>query len=153
LLGLAAAFPIVQAAAITAAIAWTMVTGVPPRELAHDTLRLMKDHFHEPAVWGLVLSAVVLAPVVEELTFRVFVQGTLLRATGRPWLAVLIASVIFALVHLGGGVAPEDAHALVPLFVFGLALGTAYEKTRRLWVPIVMHMGFNALNVGLTGAA
>jgi membrane protease YdiL (CAAX protease family) len=153
LLGLAAAYPLVQASSMAAVIVWTLLTGAAPRELAHDTLRQIKDHFHDPAVWGIVIGAVVLAPIAEELTFRVFVQSAALKATGRPWAAVLIASLIFAMVHLGGGVEPEDAHALVPLFVFGLALGTAYEKTRRVWVTITMHMAFNAVNVGMALAA
>ena len=36
-----------------------------------------------------------------------------------------------------------------PLFALGAGMGLAYERTRRLGVPIVMHMGFNAANIAL----
>lgn len=40
-------------------------------------------------------------------------------------------------------------YALVPLFILSLGLGIAFERTKRLGVPIAMHAGFNALNVAL----
>jgi len=40
-------------------------------------------------------------------------------------------------------------HALIGLFVFGLGLGWAYERTGRLWAPIAMHALFNAGNLML----
>jgi membrane protease YdiL (CAAX protease family) len=150
-LGLLAMYPLAQTASTAAVMVWVVATGLRPDPVSHATLRLIKEQFGHPATWAVVLGAVVLAPVAEELMFRVFVQSAMLRATGRAWVAVGLASLAFAGVHLGTGLELRDAHALVPLFVIGLSLGTAYERTRRVWVPIVMHMGFNAVNVGLTG--
>jgi membrane protease YdiL (CAAX protease family) len=95
----------------------------------------------------LVAVAVVGAPVAEEVMFRVFVQSGVLGVVRRPGLAVVITAALFAGIHLLGGVPLQQAYAIVPLFVFGVALGWAYERTRRVWVPVVMHMGFNLLNV------
>jgi len=93
------------------------------------------------------LAVVVFVPVLEELVFRVFLQSLLLRVTRRPWVAIVLTSVLFTLVHLGGGVPLESAHALAPLFVLSVAMGVAYERTRSVWAPVVMHAGFNGLNV------
>jgi membrane protease YdiL (CAAX protease family) len=51
------------------------------------------------------------------------------------WLAVVITSVIFAVVH------PLWMAPLI--FVLSICLGYAYERTGNLWVPIVMHALFN----------
>ena len=40
-------------------------------------------------------------------------------------------------------------HALLPIFGLGLACGVAYERTKRVGVPITMHICFNGLNVML----
>jgi membrane protease YdiL (CAAX protease family) len=61
-------------------------------------------------------------------------------ATPRPleaWLAVLLASALFAGVH--------QPWMWPPIFVLSLCIGLAYERTRNLWVPVVMHATFNGL--------
>src|SRR6185369_4082201 len=99
--------------------------------------------------WVLVGTAVLGAPFVEELMFRVFLQSALLRLLGRTWPSILVTSALFALVHLGGGVRPSEAYALAPLFILSVAMGVVYERTRSALAPITMHMAFNALNVAL----
>ena len=51
------------------------------------------------------------------------------------WLAVVITSVVFAIIH------PLWTAPLI--FLLSLCLGYAYERTGSLWVPIVMHAMFN----------
>jgi membrane protease YdiL (CAAX protease family) len=65
------------------------------------------------------------------------------RGAGRAWAAIACTSAAWTLTHAG----PVPASALPSLFVLGLGLGLAYERTRRLGVPIAMHMLFNAINV------
>jgi len=94
------------------------------------------------------------APIVEELVYRVFIQSAIIRVIGGVWPGVLITAGIFAAVHRIGD--PESAVpwvALAPIFVLGLAMGIAYERTKRVGVPILMHMAFNAVNVGMALAA
>jgi len=55
-------------------------------------------------------------------------------AAGR-WLAVIITSIVFAIIH------PLWTAPLI--FLLSLCLGYAYERTGKLWVPIVMHAMFN----------
>ncbi len=148
-LSMIVAAPIVLAAGALAALAYRIVVGHQPDTLAHDTLRAILDDRHNPAVPILIAAAVVVGPIVEELLFRVFIQSALLKATGRTWPAILSTSILFTAAHIGGGVRPEDAQALVPLFILSLCLGVAYERTGRMWVPITMHMLFNAANVAV----
>jgi membrane protease YdiL (CAAX protease family) len=99
------------------------------------------------------LLAIVVAPLVEELFYRVVVQGyfearqrrcrRLRRATGgiSAVLPILGSALLFALAHWGHG--PDPA----PLFCFGLMLGYVYRQTHRLLPCLVAHAAFNALAV------
>lgn len=120
-----------------------LVTNAPPPEVAHKTLEMILSRRSDPWIWGIVIAAVVLAPVVEELIYRVFLQSCLLNLIGRTWPAILATSVPFVLVHIP----MTPAAALPGLFVLSVALGMAYERTRSIGVPMVMHIGFNAANV------
>jgi membrane protease YdiL (CAAX protease family) len=147
LLALAAALPVVQGVGMLAAIASYAFTGKAPDPVAHEALRVISGRFGEPGTWVVVFTAVVMGPIAEEFTFRVFVQSALLGVLRRPWAAILASSAFFALIHVGGGLGPEDLHAVAPLMVLGIAMGLAYERTRSPWPPAVMHMAFNGLNV------
>lgn len=83
--------------------------------------------------------AVLLAPVAEEVFFRGFLQSMLRRYAG-PWPAVIIASCIFAGMHV-----TAEPLSVAPLVVLGVALGYSYERTGRLLAPILMHCLFNAM--------
>lgn len=86
--------------------------------------------------WLLALSAVVLAPVFEELVYR----GLLLRALQRrigSWAAAVVSAAVFAVVHL-------MALQLPGLFVFGLLAAGLALWSGRLGPALAMHVGFNA---------
>ncbi len=85
--------------------------------------------------WLVAFTAVIVAPVVEELVFRGFFYGFLKRCGG-ALVALLVSSALFAIVH---GFVP----ALLPLFVLAICLALAYEFTGSLWVPTCMHALFN----------
>jgi len=149
LVALGVTYPVIQLVLMGATLVWIALTGEHPSVVAHETLRTIKDHPDNPLAWMLGLAAVLGAPVIEELVFRVFLQTAILRLTRRAWPAVLLTGVIFTMIHLGSGVPLEQARVLAPLFVLGVAMGIAYERTKRVLVPITMHMGFNAINMGL----
>ena len=73
-----------------------------------------------------VFSAVVLAPVVEEIVFRGLLQSMLRNYFRGAWPAVLIASAIFAAMH-------GSPHWFPALFALGVVLGYNYERTGRLF--------------------
>lgn len=81
----------------------------------------------------------------EELLFRGIVQGTLREAYG-PAAGVTLASAIFAAVHylaLSGGAGARLTTVGV-LFLPSLVFGAAYERTRNLVVPALIHGAYNA---------
>jgi membrane protease YdiL (CAAX protease family) len=82
-----------------------------------------------------ILMAVVVAPVAEEILFRGFLYGVARRYVGRIW-ALLAASLLFAAIHVHLPVLPA-------LFVFAVALTIVYEVTGSLWAAIAMHALFN----------
>ena len=90
----------------------------------------------------LILTAVVIAPIAEELIFRGYIFGVLRRYAGRWW-ALLISASVFAAIH---GHIPS----LAGLFVLAAALTLVYEGAGSLWAPILMHALFNGLTVILT---
>lgn len=136
----------------TAAAAWvsTHLFNQPPPKTAHTGLKLFTDALRTPWAWAFALVAVTLTPIAEEFIYRVFGQASLRAllgdSTARVWLAVIITSAIFAITHAAGG-GPVPWAAVPGLFVLALGLGIAYEKTRRLGVPIVMHALFNFANL------
>lgn len=106
----------------------------------------------DPAFVLLVLVAVsflVVAPV-EELLFRGVIQGRLREERG-PWLAVVIASALFALMHLPGltGSISGRLVVLLGLFAVSVVFGWLYERTGNLLVPWAVHGLYNASLFGL----
>lgn len=92
------------------------------------------------AAWIVVVFAVtvILAPIAEELFFRGLLQSLLRRRLGGPWPAILATSAIFAAVHY------PLYRDMPALFLLSIALGYNYERTGRLFGPIIMHSVFNA---------
>ncbi len=90
---------------------------------------------------GMIVSACVIAPLVEELVFRGYIYGVLKQFTN-PLFAIVSAGALFAAVHL-------NLPALMPLWVFAIILTLAYELSGSLWVPIGIHAGFNTVSVAV----
>jgi membrane protease YdiL (CAAX protease family) len=82
-----------------------------------------------------------LAPVFEELLFRGVVFRILEEVLG-GWLALVLSSVAFGLVHSGN---PGETFAGVAAIaiVFGPMLAAPYMLTRRLWLGIGLHGAWN----------
>lgn len=84
--------------------------------------------------------AVVAAPLSEELFFRGFIFGGLLR--WGFWPAALIASAGFTLAHL-------DVGSMIPFFGVGLVLAWLYWSRATLWDSIAFHFMFNFISFAL----
>lgn len=92
------------------------------------------------------LIAVVAAPVTEEVIFR----GVLFRAlTGKfgLWVAAVVSSVVFAVIHFE--IVFSQPIALAGLFAVGMLLALAYHVTGSLLVPVLGHAVFNAVSLSL----
>jgi uncharacterized protein len=89
----------------------------------------------------MIIAAVLIAPLSEELIFRGFIYGVCKRFTDAPYAAV-ISALLFAVVHV-------HVASFVPLFVLALILVWLYERTGSLLVPMLMHAGFNAVMIAM----
>jgi len=100
------------------------------------------------ALVGLVLVAVVGAPIVEELFFRGLLLRSIQNRLGPVW-AIVGSSVMFGLSHPNDLPWKAQAMVMVALAVLGAALATLAVKTGRLGAPIVAHALFNAANLAV----
>ncbi|MFQ5730898.1 MAG: lysostaphin resistance A-like protein [Planctomycetaceae bacterium] len=131
-LGYLAALPLVLAVyAMTSPL-----RGAGYRE--HAYMRLLQgEGGWGPTLW-IAVAVIVAAPLVEELLYRVILQGAL-RSKLPAAAAIGISSVLFAGVH-----GFPDSLALVPL---GIVLGYVFEKRRSWLAVVVLHALFNAGNL------
>lgn len=107
-------------------------------EAQHSLLRLLSE---EPTVqvWLAVsLAAIVLAPLAEEMIFRVLLQSWLTRLIG-PAAAIPLVALLFAAVH-----GFPDSIALIPL---ALILGYVFHRRQSYVTVTVAHALFNAANL------
>jgi membrane protease YdiL (CAAX protease family) len=116
---------------------WDAIHYSHPNE--HDLLRVLGAEPSATFCVAIIVSAIVLAPLFEEFFFRGMIQRAC-RLVMNRWLAILFASLAFTLVHGALWLAP-------PIFFLSLCLGYAYDRTRNLWVSILIHASFNAASL------
>ena len=93
-----------------------------------------------PFWWSTAFAVIVLAPIAEEVLFRLVLFEVVRRR--EPRLAAVVASLAFAIAHQ----VPEEFPAL---FLLGMTLQRARDEHRSLWSPIAIHVGFNAMSLAL----
>ncbi len=106
------------------------------------TAQDLLDKAQGAAFFGLVLSVVVGAPIVEELFFR----GLLLRSLQRRVpdnAAVAISSIAFGLSHGSGLPIKAVLLVMISITIFGAILAKLAIRTGRLGPGIVVHAVFN----------
>ncbi len=143
--GLAAALPMAMGLSVVVVFVGEL-TGHPQPEIGHDMLAVLQQASSLWVTVGLFVSAVVAAPVLEEVIFRGLVQTALVGmfGWGHRWIALIAASVVFAGVHTN-----QPWQVLPSLFVLAMVMGWLYERTGSLWPSVIVHAGFNAVNVAL----
>lgn len=110
-------------------------------ETVQDTIQIFRDS-NDPLIISLmVIAAVVVAPLCEELVFRGYFYPILKRFSGiAP--AAICSSLFFAVVH-------SNLAVILPLFILSLLLIWVYEKTGSIWAPISIHLCFNLASVSV----
>jgi membrane protease YdiL (CAAX protease family) len=89
---------------------------------------------------SVVLSAILVAPWIEEAYFRGFLLPSLCGWTGRPG-AILVQSLFFAALHV-----PDSEAAFLQYAVQGAVYGAVATASQgKLTVPISVHSAYNAL--------
>lgn len=86
----------------------------------------------------IILIVAIVGPILEEIIFRKIIFGTLYKKTNF-WIAGLISSLIFALVHM-------DHHLIIYMSI-GLLFAYLYAKTNRIITSIIAHASMNAVVV------
>lgn len=84
-------------------------------------------------------TALIIAPVFEELFFRRFLFKNLLLKNGFLT-ALLASSFVFSLIHW------ETPLNLFPAFIVGIINAILYHKTKNILYPILLHFLYNFLN-------
>ena len=142
------AYPFIELMGMLGVWLYQQLAEAEPESVAHPTLRRLVDDPSDMWTWGIVGAAVIAVPVIEEVVYRVFLQGALLKWLKSPWMSIIVTSLIFALMHrVGGEGFAVPWHAVPVILALGVSCGVAYERTKRVGVPIGMHICFNALNV------
>ncbi len=137
---LLAILPVVMAVLAIVEFVGRLMQGQTYQIPQHEKLRELSQMPGPTAKALLIFTAVVVAPVQEEMLFRGIFQTLLRSYLGRPWVAIAISSALFASVHL-------DQSHWPALFVLAMGMGYSYEKSGSLWQPIFVHALFNGTTI------
>lgn len=117
---------------------------------AHQVSKMLEGGLSPFTVGISAVTAVALAPMVEEMMFRGLLLGALIRkssvvqARHRGWLirlANVVCSLFFAMLHFSAWPSP------IGIFFLSLVLGKLYIVTGRLWPCVVAHAVFNLTGI------
>lgn len=100
-------------------------------------------HSNAWGAWGaalLTFSAIVVAPLAEELFFRGLLAPALWKATGSAWLAAVLSGAAFGFIHGQ----PQD---IAPLITMGVVLAVLRFATGSVLLCVLVHALFNARTI------
>ena len=93
--------------------------------------------------WDYLLALIIMAflpALCEETFFRGGLQNFLTRGTDRPWLSIVIVSILFSLAHF-------SFYGFLSRFFLGIVLGALFHYSGKLWLSILAHFINNALAI------
>lgn len=88
------------------------------------------------------LTSALIGPIYEEIIFR-YIFLNKLKKFNTPKKAILINSIIFALIHL-------SPIKMIYAFILGITLNIAYEKYQNILAPILIHIAANTIVLFIT---
>jgi membrane protease YdiL (CAAX protease family) len=158
-------WPLMMAAITMTLFVAKLISGREYEMQQHQQLEMITEYPQLPLRIMIVFVAVVIAPLLEEMLFRGFIQTAIrsifvqssafgvlrkesqgqqhaARDKSCAWPAIAASSVFFAIMHAESGHWPA-------LFVLGVCLGYSYEKSGSLFRPIFIHLFFNASSVAI----
>ncbi len=132
-----------------------VVLGASLFALTIGTLALLgcyrADGRHDLSIVAIPLVAAIGTACIEEIVFRGIVFRIVEGALG-TWIALILSSAIFGLLHLVNPHATLQG-AVAIVFEAGVMLAAAYVLTRRLWLPMGIHAGWNFTQGGIFGVS
>ena len=100
---------------------------------------LLKNSSVPSFVFNIVVMAF-LPAVGEEWFFRASLQRLLSSWFKKEWIAIIFTGFIFSLLHF-------QFEGFLPRFILGMILGLIFSKTKNIWVCILLHFLFNAIQI------
>ena len=113
--------------------------GVSPKQ--QEIAKKIADEDSLQVLILMIVFGAIIAPVIEELIFRGFLQTTLYKYFGR-WKTIVIGSFLFSVIHL-------NPYVIFQIFILGLFLSYAFDKTRSLVTSITIHTIHNSITFAL----
>ena len=92
-----------------------------------------------------ILGAVLLAPLVEEIVFRGFFQGQLEQGYRDPTKAILFSSLLFTILHF-------NPWWSLQIYLLGMVLGYLAWRTGSIWPSLLIHALNNSLALWFANA-
>jgi len=92
------------------------------------------------------LTAALVAPVFEEISFRVFIFNFVLRRSNF-WTAAIVSSILFGLAHITGALTLGALSTIIPLMLGGVILASVYYTTRNAYASMITHAVFNTVSL------
>lgn len=123
-----------------------VVMNMLPLNLPEPSHVAAEQIMSQPAVFQLLaifISAVIFAPLIEEPIFRGMLFPALKKATGKPYLAMLISGFAFAAIH------PQGPLLWPSLAVIGIAASYVAYRSGSLWPAIILHAINNLVTLSL----
>ncbi len=141
--GIAMGLPLFIAAVVTASITQYFIKPTKTDVLTESVTRISTGSISGWAIFLLVITLVVLAPICEEIFFRGYLYP-IIRNKMPAGSAMLINGAIFAAAHF-------ELVGFLPRMLLGLGLAYMYDKKRSLVSPVIGHALYNGLLLLLLG--
>ena len=94
--------------------------------------------------WEMLPVSIIIMGIIpalcEEMFFRGSLQRVLNRLWHRPYISIIVTSVVFALLH-------TDYLNWAGIFMCSVIMGLLYFYTSSLWIPIIFHSVWNTWNI------
>ena len=92
----------------------------------------------------MLFTCSIVAPIFEEMVFRISLHGLL----KNKWLFILLSGFIFGALHvIGSYTSPLDLLYIIPYGAMGSAFAYLLAKTKNITLPILIHMIHNTILV------
>lgn len=92
----------------------------------------------------MLFSCAIVAPILEEMTFRRSLKGFI----KNRWIFIMTSGLLFGLLHvIGSNNNPLDYLYIIPYSSMGIAFAYLLSKTENITLPIMIHMVHNFILV------
>lgn len=127
-------FLVSEAVTIVGSIISNYIVGIFEGLLGHEIANTTSDLIEKTPIWLIILVAIVIGPIVEEMIFRKIAIDKLSIYGDR--LAVITSAVAFGLFH-------GNFYQIFYATAFGFILGYVYTKTRKSIYNCILHIAIN----------